>query len=217
MASCNPKLLWTEEIHEGDPSKALFNDGNRKEILGLIERGTFKIVLEEKMGPCPNIMPSRFVCAIKHSDDGSVRFKARFVVRGHLDKEKYFVVHNSVTLRYSLLRVILAQATFLGFDIWSFDVTQAYLQSAEELKRDEFTKPKEIELQPGELLQLLQPLYGLSDSGDHCCETLAKFHVNNLRIKQATGDLSIFFRRMANRLTALPGIYENDGVQALVM
>jgi len=48
-----------------------------------------------------------------------------------------------------------------GFDIWTSDVRQAYLQSAEPVSRDKFvTKPfPEFELDPSQCLQLPKPLY----------------------------------------------------------
>ena len=67
----------------------LFDDAKRKEILGLIEKVTFKITLTEELGENepPNILPSRFVLAIKHTDGGEI-FKARFVLGGHMDRQK---------------------------------------------------------------------------------------------------------------------------------
>ena len=71
-----PSVLHTEVLHPGDPRAGLFDDAKRKEILGLVERGTFKSVLEEEAGPNPNLIPSRYVVAIKHSSDGSTVYKA---------------------------------------------------------------------------------------------------------------------------------------------
>lgn len=207
-------VLWTEDLMTGDPREALFDDAKRQEILGLIERGTFRVVMEEEAGPNPNIIPSRYVLSIKHGEDDSVRYKARFVVGGHRDKGRHSVVHNSVTLKQSSMRVLIALATILGFDVWTMDVKQAYLQSAVALQRDVFIRPDQIELKPGELLKLVQPVYGLSDSGDYWCETFAKFHTNNLRMQQSTGDFALFFRRIANQLVALSGTYVDDVIQA---
>ena len=181
--------------------------------MGFVERGTFKLVLEEEAGPNPNLMPSRYVLAIKHSSDGSTVYKARLVLVGHRDREKWSVIHNTYNLKQSSIRLILALATILGFDVWSLDVKQAYLQAASTLRRKLFVKPEFIELKPGELLQVVKPLYGLTESGDFWCETTHIFHVDKLRMKQSTRDFVLFFRRAMNKLISISGSYVDDLLQ----
>ena len=72
-------------------------------------------------------------------------------------------------------------ATLLGFEVWSTDVKEAYLQSASDLRRDVFIRPEILELDQKELIQIVKPLYGLADSGDYLNETLCKHHLQNLR------------------------------------
>ena len=211
-----PRILYTDVIPISDPraKSPEFDDAKRAEFLSLMERGTFRVVLEEELGQNPNIISSRFVLSIKHSDTGEVKYKARFVLGGHRDKEKNLIVHNTANIKQSSIRMIMALATILGFDIWSLDVRQAYIQSAAALQRDVYIKPKELDLGPGELLQIIKPLYGLSDSGDYWCETFACFHIHDLRMKQATGDFALFFRRSADKLVTLSGCYVDDVLQA---
>ncbi len=84
------------------------------------------------------------------------------------------MVHSASTLQPQSIRLLLALAAMHGFDIWTSDVRQAYLQSAEPLARDIFIeKPvPEFELAPEQCLQLLKPLYGLCESGDLWHKTL---------------------------------------------
>lgn len=68
-----------------------------------------------------------------------------------------------------------------GFRLFSTDVTQAYIQSAEKLRRDIFINPpKEFNLKPDELLQLLNPLYVLPESGDYWGRTFRGHQENDL-------------------------------------
>lgn len=68
------------------------------------------------------------------------------------------------------------------FGMWIADVCQAYLQSDEPMSRPVFIKRvvPEFNLTADEGLQLLKPLYGLSESGDHWFETLDNHHRNEL-------------------------------------
>jgi hypothetical protein len=99
------------------------NSGKREEILNLIWRGTFKLVTlpENHNG---NIVPSRFVLAIKHSATGETKCKARFTVGGQKDKLKHSTIHTVSTLSQKSL---LAVASIVGMDIWCEDVKEAYL------------------------------------------------------------------------------------------
>ena len=123
---------------------------------GNIPAGTLR-----RIGKKPNINPTRFVLSIKQSDDDKEVQKARFALGGHLDREKSSLVHIYTTLRHCSVRILIALAVILGFDVWSSDVTQAYLQSAQNLKRNVFVRPEIIELGADELLQVMKPLYSL--------------------------------------------------------
>jgi hypothetical protein len=91
---------WTEALTPTGScaNSELMNAAKREEILNLIRRGTFKIAtLPENHNE--NSVPSRFVLAIKHSDTGETKCKARFAVGGHKDKLKHSMVYTASTLR----------------------------------------------------------------------------------------------------------------------
>jgi hypothetical protein len=56
-----------------------------------------------------------------------------------------------------------------------------------------------------ELLQIMQPLYGLVDSGEYWAQTVVRHHVAELRMTQDTDDFSLFFKR------AKGALIENSG------
>jgi hypothetical protein len=213
-------ILFTEVIKSGDPRAAMFDQAKRDEIMGLIERGTFKLIQRKDAGPHPTIVPGRFVLAIKTADgsasgnSGSEILKARFVLGGHRDRDKFKLVHNSTTLKQSSIRIITALASILGFRMWSTDIKQAYLQSAEDLKREIYVRPDVMKLPPDELLQVVKPLYGLADSGDYWHETLTAHHTTKLLMEQSTGDFSFFFRKKDKELYGMSGTHVDDIFQA---
>ena len=138
----------TEIITRGDPRAYTpeMPAAKKADIKNLLERGTFKVILKEELPPDGNIFPGRFVLAIKSTDDGKVKYKATYVIGGHRDKYKDFMVHSTSTLQPQSIRLLLALAAVFDFDIWTSDVRQAYLQSAEPLAGDIFIRSPVKEL-----------------------------------------------------------------------
>lgn len=140
----------TEIIQSKDPRSHTpeMQETEQDEIINLIKRGTFKVILKKEVPPDANILPGRFVLALKSTVVGTVKHKARFLIGGHRDKLKFYMVHSSQTLQPASIRLLLALETFFGFEIWTADVTQAYLQSTIPLSRDLFLNSFVPELHP---------------------------------------------------------------------
>lgn len=199
----HPGILITETLHPADPRgrSGIFDEAKAKELAGLAERGFYEVVFREDVPPDANVLGDRFVLAIKNANTQEEVYKARFVVQGHTDVEKNILMQNSTNLRQSSIRVLIALAAVSGFRLWSQDLLQAYLQSAEKLMRDVYVKPsREFKLLPNQLLKLLRPLYGQSDSGDYWHETFSKHLRHDLMMTQTTWDLSLFFKVVDGKL-----------------
>lgn len=124
-------------------------------------------------------------------------YKAGYVVRGHQEKEKGRLEHTITTVRQISTRMLSAIAAVFRLRLWGHDITQAYLQSARKLMRDVYLKPSmELELSSEQLLKLLEPLYGLADSGDYWNETMAQHLENDWDMKRTAGDVSPFLRKV---------------------
>jgi len=125
-------------------------------------------VNKENVPKDANILGGRFVLSIKDEGTNKEVWKARYVVQGFRDKMKTSLVHDNATARPHSTRILVGLASSFGFRLFSTDVTQAYLQSSENLTRDVYIRPsKEFGLKPDTMLNLLKPLYGLSDSGNY--------------------------------------------------
>lgn len=208
--SGSSSIHLTEIIDPGDPRAAAFGEAKKREIEGLLARGTFKLVRRQDAGPRPNVVPSRFVLTSKTQDDGSKLLKARFVLGGHRDRDRRRLVHNSNTLKQSSIRLLLALAAMYGFEVWATDINQAYLQAASNLHRKVFVSPDILPLRPDEILQVVRPLYGLADSGDYWGETLDDHHLRELKMERLSGDLSLFFKHASGKLVGASGTYVDD-------
>ena len=187
------------------------NEAFAKELAGLIDQGVFKVVIEEELRDDPNVLGAWFILCIKDINTGNEKFKARFIVQGHTDSEKEVLLHPSPTISQRSIRLLVALAAIHGFRLCTQDVTQAYLQSALKLSRDIYLKaPKEFGLASNELLKLLKPLYGISDSGDYWHERF-KLHLRkDLLMKQTDGDLALWFKGVGKALQGLIGVYVDD-------
>ena len=207
----------TEVILPGDPRSKdpRFAAAKEKEIRGLIERGTWKLVAKDEVPNNANIMGGRFVLAIKDEGTQKEVWKARFIVQGYRDKLKTSLVHDSASSRQFSTRLLVGLAAIFGFRLFSTDVTRAYLQSAEELMRDVYIKPNgEFELGPDQLLKLLKPLYGLCDSGDYWGKTFSQHLTDDLGMKPTTLDPALYAKKMHEKLKGLCATCVDDTLQA---
>ncbi len=86
--------------------------------------------------------------------------------------------------------MVLAIASLLGFAIWSADVTQAYLASSSLLQRDVYIRnpAPDFELHQDQILKLVRPLYGLSESGDLWNGTLIQDLQEGLKMSPMRSD-----------------------------
>jgi hypothetical protein len=160
----------TAAIQYGDPraSDRRMVEAKRKEIRGLLARETFKIVSKREIPQGANVLKGRYVLSIKDIGTLNETWKERFVIQGHRDIEKDVMVRSSTNVQHKSLRLLFLLCSMLGFQIWTQDVLQPYLQSSGNLARDVFicNPPPELELTPEHALKLLKPLYGLAESGD---------------------------------------------------
>ena len=105
-------------------------------------------------------------CYQRRGTDNPI-FKARFLAHGCRDAEKHNLVQGSINVRQSHVRLLIAFAAIMEFDVWTEDISQAYLQSASKLLREVYRRPnKPLQSPTGYTLKLLRPLCELAGSGD---------------------------------------------------
>ena len=154
----NLSEAWSNE-HNAQWKKATDSEFN-----ALMENDTWQLV------PPPenkNMVGSRWVSKVKRNADGSVeRFKARLVAQGYSQAEgiDYHEVFSPV-VRSTSVRLLLALANTLDWDIHQMNVKTAFLQG--DLTEDIYMKQPEgyrSKEHPDYVCKLNKSLYGLKQS-----------------------------------------------------
>ena len=112
--------IWThstEVIRAGDPRAKdhRINEAIAAEIRDWARRGTFKWVMRAEMLPSANVPTARYLLAIKHKISCVVLLKTLYVIGGHRDMLKAFLVHRSRTLQAFFVLVLLVRAEIFNF------------------------------------------------------------------------------------------------------
>lgn len=180
-----------------------------------MDRDTFKIVPSQAIPNDASVLPARFVSNIK-SDDSVEKMKARLVIGGHRDPMKKLIVHQSQNVQPSSIRLVLVLAAAHKFTVWTSDVRQAYLQSEQVLSRPVFLRDpvKKFDLGENKALQLLKPLYGLSESGDIWYRILDRHHRSDLEMNPLRSDPALYVRMEQGSLIGILGTYVDDMIRA---
>lgn len=118
-----------------------------------------------------NIVGGRFVLSLKNFSTSEETAKPRCFAQGYSDKHEEIIANDAVALRSVFIRIILSIASMKRRRVFSREVTQAYLQSMDDLTRQVYVCPKKRDrshygVKEGELLKLVEPIYGLCDSGN---------------------------------------------------
>ncbi len=188
----------------------------RKEIKAVLERGTFEVIFKREVAPGAHLLLALFVFTIKSTVDGEIKYKARYVICGNRDRLKDMIVHSTQTVQASYTRLLLSLASILGFDIWTADVTQAYLQSRKPLQRDIFIRnpAEDFELKPDECLKLIRPLYGLCEPGDLWFGTLDEHLREDLGMVPMKTDPALYLEVKDGNLIGINANYVDDMLRA---
>jgi len=74
------------------------------------------------------------------------------------------------------------------------DISQAYVQSNTHLSRDIFIRPPhELGLGKDSILQVVKPLYGVPEAGNHWFNTYHRHHLQELQMTQSTYDPCLLY------------------------
>ena len=79
------------------------------------------------------MLPACFVLGVQSSKDSRPRNKAQYVIAGHCDYLKLFLVHSVQTILKSSIRLLIAVTAMVDSEFSSNDIKLEYLQSSDML------------------------------------------------------------------------------------
>lgn len=122
-------------------------------------------------------------------------WKTRIVVECHKDVLEPALVHDTLAAQQFLTRTVIAIVSIMGFYLFFIDVSQAYMQISQPLKKDTFVKPcREIGRDSNKFLKLKRPLQGLAECRDSWARTLKTNLMDEPGIKSCTLDPTVSFK-----------------------
>lgn len=99
-------------------------------VLGeIIKTSQWEVINEYDVSQNEISFGGSFDLVLKIHETPTENVKLRFIAQRYIDRDKPYIVHGIAMLRASSIKVILSAVFYYGFLIFSYDVTQAYLQS----------------------------------------------------------------------------------------
>lgn len=132
------------------------------------------------------------------------------------DKLKHTMVQNSSSIQPESIRLLLFLAQTLDFNVWTADVTQAYLQSTDSLWPDirATRRIPEFDREYYQYLQLLKPKYVLCDAGDLKAAKMDKHHQLELGVSPLRSEPALYIKSTNDQLVGDSVSYFADLLQA---
>ena len=104
------------------PDDPRFLESCRKEVQGLLYRGSYVVVNECDIPPGATVLRSRVHNTIKTDANGIKTFKSRLIIQGLRDTEKGSIVNETPTILHYSRRLVLSLGLTIDFSLWSRDV-----------------------------------------------------------------------------------------------
>jgi hypothetical protein len=167
-----------------------------EELTSVIGNNTWKVV-KRVLGV--KLLPYRWIFAIKRGKTGLVeRYKARLVIGGH--KQEAGIDYNQVfaaVARYQTIRMLLAVATVLDYEVKQIDYTTAFLNG--DLEEDVYMKTPDginlvnLTVESDEMLKLTRALYGLKQAPRQW-KNKVDIMMKKLGFTQSKTDNAVYFK-----------------------
>lgn len=145
-----------------------------------------------------NFIASREVLKIKDNSDGSLRLKARLVLHGNHDKDRFKARRDSAAAELLVVHLVLCIASLIGFSVATADVKGAYMQSGD-AKREIYVGTFDpIRMPRGKLRKLNKLPHGIVDAGSKWLCSVGGWMKGEHNLSQVFGIMQLFALRDDN-------------------
>ncbi len=158
------------ECHSSSAFISIFAESRRKEIIDLLEKRVFELIIIDAVLRDVRIFNFRFVDEIKHSDISDVYEKFRLMIQTYNDHDKTLMLTQSSTIQRMSQRIILALTACIMSDchLYLRNITQTYVQSKIFLNRQFFIRSLlELDLSKNSILRVVKFLYDVLETETH--------------------------------------------------
>ena len=182
------------------------------EYTSLIGLGTWEL---QKREPSDTVIGSMWSYKIKEKSDGSIdKFKARLVARGDQQAASTFTDIFAPVIKFVTLRVLLAIACIMDWDLQQIDIGNAYCNAFVTEDYLLMRQPAGFEQYGpnGEELvcRLRKSLYGLKQAGRQWNSLLNDWLINSKwKLKRARSDYCLYYANVNDKVL-LVGCYVDD-------
>ncbi len=184
---------------------SIFANSRRKEIIDLLEKRVFELIIIDAVLKNVRIFNFRFIDEIKHSSIADVYEKFRLVIQIYNDHDKTLMLIQSSIIQRMSQRIILAlTACISDCHLYLRDITQAYVQSKISLNRQFFIRSLfELDLSNNSILRVVKLLYDVLETETHWFNTYQKHHKNKLSMIESTFDSCLLHIEFINHFEVI--------------
>ncbi len=179
---------------------SIFAKSRRKEIIDLLKKRVFELIITDAVLRNVRIFNFRFVDEIKHSSIADVYEKFRLMIQTYNDHDKTLMLIQSFIIQKMSQRIILV-LTACTSECHSYlrDITQTYVQSKISFNRQFFIRSLfELDLSKNSILRVVKSLYDVFETKTHWFNTYQKHHKNNLMMIKSLFDLCLLHIEFIN-------------------
>ena len=185
-----------------------------QEIESMNENDVFQYVKRSTLPADVNIMDYRWIFRVKLNSSGNVaRYKARLVAKGFTQKEG--IDYNETfapVVKYKSLRIIIALANMLNYELKQMDVITAFLNA--KLDEDVYMHvPEGFKYSDGDVLKLKKSLYGTKQAPHMWNDDLNTFIVS-IGFTRLSSDTCVYVKRTSSGNVIIISIFVDDIVSA---
>ena len=151
-------VTWQQAMEGSD--RKLWLEAIESELASLEKNGTYRVV---ELPKGKKALKNKWVFRVKTRTDGSLKYKARLVIKGFLQKEGVDYSETfAPVVKYKSLRLLLGIANQRNMEVHQMDVTTAFLHG--DLEEEIYMVPPEGLEEQGKVWKLERSLYGLKQA-----------------------------------------------------